>query len=125
MKVKLYLLLGAHFQWLGAVQVQFSSVPSLIGSLGGGGGLKDNSAEILFKSFLQETLVSSSGKGKEVSLFDVIHPAFPLPTTALPTLQGFLKDVLDRLSWHVTCPNHASFCLLTVASSSSVDPQES
>ena len=25
-------------------------------------------------------------------LFDVVHPAFPLLTTALPTLQGALKD---------------------------------
>ena len=22
---------------------------------------------------------------------------------------------MERLSWHVTCPNHASFCLLTIA----------
>ena len=26
------------------------------------------------------------------SLFDVVQPAFPLPTTALPTVQGALKD---------------------------------
>ena len=26
------------------------------------------------------------------ALFDVVHPAFPLPTTASPTLQGALKD---------------------------------
>ena len=25
-------------------------------------------------------------------LFDVVHPAFPLPITALPTLQGALED---------------------------------
>ena len=25
-------------------------------------------------------------------LFDIVHPAFPLPTTASPTLQGALKD---------------------------------
>ena len=25
-------------------------------------------------------------------LFDVVHPAFPLPTTASPTLKGALKD---------------------------------
>ena len=25
-------------------------------------------------------------------LFDVVHPAFPLPTTALPTLQRALRD---------------------------------
>ena len=27
-----------------------------------------------------------------MSFFDVVHPAFPLPTTASPTLQGDLKD---------------------------------
>ena len=29
------------------------------------------------------------GKG---ALFDVVHPAFPMPTTASPTLKGALKD---------------------------------
>ena len=52
--------------------------------------------------------------GQGCPLFDVVYPAFPLPTTALPTLQGALKDVLERLSWRVTSPNHASFRLLTV-----------
>ena len=50
-------------------QVQFSSVQSF-GRFGcrwgGGGGMKDDSAEILFRSFLQEALVSSSGMGKDV-----------------------------------------------------------
>ena len=30
--------------------------------------------------------------GRGCPLFEVIHPAFPLPTTASPTLQGTLKD---------------------------------
>ena len=30
--------------------------------------------------------------GRGCPLFDVIHPAFPLPTTASPTLQGALKN---------------------------------
>ena len=46
--------------------------------------MKDDSAEILFQSLLQVAVVSSS-------LFDVVHPAFPLPTTASPTLQDALK----------------------------------
>ena len=50
--------------------------------------MRDDSAEILFQSFLQEALVSSSGTGRD----DVVHPAFPLPTTVSPTLQGDLKD---------------------------------
>ena len=32
--------------------------------------------------------------GQRCPLFDVVHPAFPLPITALPTLQDALKDVL-------------------------------
>ena len=47
----------------------------------------DDSAEILFQSFLLEAIVSSSGTGRDVHLGDV-HSAFPLPTTASPTLQG-------------------------------------
>ena len=30
--------------------------------------------------------------GRGCPLFDVVHPAFPLPTMASPTLQGVLKD---------------------------------
>ena len=30
------------------------------------------------------------GEGRP--FFDVVHPALPLPTTALPTLQGAMKD---------------------------------
>ena len=30
--------------------------------------------------------------GQRCPLFDVVHPALPLPTTASPTLQGALKD---------------------------------
>ena len=33
---------------------------------GGGGGMRDDSAEILFQSFLQEALVSSSGMDRYV-----------------------------------------------------------
>ena len=38
--------------------------------------------------------MSSSGMGREFPLFDVVHPAFLLPTTSLPTLQGDLKNGL-------------------------------
>ena len=48
-------------------------------------------------------------------LFDIVHPAFPLLTTVSPTLQGALRNDLERLLWRMTCMNHASFCLLTVA----------
>ena len=61
------------------------SVKSL-GRLGHWGDMRDDSAEILFQSFLQEALVSSSGMGKGCPFFDGVHPAFPLPTTASPFL---------------------------------------
>ena len=36
--------------------------------------------------------------GQGCHLFVVVHPAFPLPTTATHTLKGALKDSLGRLS---------------------------
>ena len=54
--------------------------------------MRDDTAEVLFQSFLQEALVSSCGMGREgCPLLDVVHPAFSLPTTASPTLHGALK----------------------------------
>ena len=49
--------------------------------------MRDDSAAMLFQSFLHQALVGSSGMGR-----DVVHPAFLLPTTASPTLKGALKD---------------------------------
>ena len=102
--------------------------------------LRDDSAEILFQSFLQEALVNSFGTGRDVHSH-VDHPAFPLLTTASPTLKGALKNssgevvmvcdmpeslkfpsfesCLERLLWCVTCPHYLSFHLFTVASSGS------
>ena len=34
--------------------------------------------------------------GQECPLFDVVHPAFPLPTTASPILRGALKDGVEE-----------------------------
>ena len=52
--------------------------------------MRDDSEEIFFQSFLQEANVSSPGM--DCPHFGVVHPAFPLPTTASPTLQSTLKD---------------------------------
>ena len=54
--------------------------------------MTDDSAEILFRSFSAGGPFEQFWHGQERSLFDVVHSAFPLPTTALPTLQGALKD---------------------------------
>ena len=69
--------------------VQFSSIPWPIGSSGGHDG----------RFSRDPPPVSSAGgpceqlwHGQECPLFNVVLPAFPLPTTALPTLQGVLND---------------------------------
>ena len=66
----------------------FTSVPRRLGRRG---DMRDDSAEIL--------PISSAGGPCEqfwhrqgCPLFDVVHPAFPLPTTASPALRGVLKD---------------------------------
>ena len=53
--------------------------------------MTDDSAEILFQLF-SEAFLGQFWHGQECSLFDVIRPACPLPTTALPNFQGALKD---------------------------------
>ena len=53
------------------------------------GDVRDDSAEILFQSSLQEAVVGSSRMGRDAHSFDVVHSAFPLPT-----LQGVLTDGL-------------------------------
>ena len=56
--------------------------------------MNDDSAEIpLDQSFLQETLAYEQfWHGQGCPLFDVVHSAFPLPTTASPTLQCAPND---------------------------------
>ena len=66
--------------------VQFSSASWLIGGQ--------------VELFSRETLPAFSAgghweqfwQGQGCPFFDVVHPAFPLPTTASPTLQGALKN---------------------------------
>ena len=42
--------------------------------------------------------MSNSGMGRDVyPFFDVVHSAFPLPTMALPTLQGAQKDCFGEV----------------------------
>ena len=54
--------------------------------------MTDDLAEILFQSFFAEGPCEQFWHGQKRSHFDVVHPAFLLPTTALPTLQGALKE---------------------------------
>ena len=103
-------------------QQPLNSVHSL-DQLGHQGDMTDDSADSL--------QVISAGShceqvwhGQGCPLFDVVYPAFPLPTTASPILQGALKNGWGGggLSWRVTCPNHESFRLLTVARRGSYGP---
>ena len=69
--------------------VQFSSVLSLIGSSGGHEG---RFSRDIFPVFCAGSPREQFRHGQICSLFDVVHPAFPLPTTAPPTLKGALMD---------------------------------
>ena len=56
------------------------------------GGRKADSAEILFKSFLQVALVSRSGMGRDVHSLMLSIQHFLCRPWRRPTLQGSLKD---------------------------------
>ena len=87
-----------------------------------GGDTRDDSVEILFQSFLQGAVVSSSGIGRDVQS-DVVRPSFPLPTTTALAFQGAIKGgfwwgILRRAA----CPNRGTLRLLTVARRGSFEP---
>ena len=73
--------------------------------------MKDNSAEILSQSFLQEALVSS-WLGQGCPLFDDVHAASLLPTTASPTLQGAPKDGFGEVVVAYNMPESCKFLSL-------------
>ena len=84
--------------------------------------MRDDSAEILFQSFLQEALVSSSGMGKYVrSLMWPIQHFLSQPRR-LPPSKVLWRMVLERLFWSVTCRNHESFRLPAVIGRGSYGP---
>ena len=58
--------------------------------------MTDDSAEVLFQSFSAGGPCEQFWHVEGCPLFDVVHPAFPLPTTALPTLQDALKARLGK-----------------------------
>ena len=101
---------------------QFISVPWLIGSSRGQEGPYSRD---LLQAFSAGGPCEQFWHGQGCPLFDVVHPAFPLLTTASPTLQGSLTMILERPSWHVTCLNYASFCSSQLPDEVPVDPQGS
>ena len=76
--------------------------------------MRDSSAEILVQPFPWEAIVSSFGLGSCPSSISSADQGVACPPRRPP-----LGMDLERLSWHVTFPNHASFHLLTAASRSS------
>ena len=101
----------------GKVQ-QFSSLADWVI----GGNMRDDPAEILSQSFLQEAIVSSSGMGRGVhSLTFSIQHFFSWPQRH-PSSKVRWRMVLERVSWCVTCPYDESFHLLTVARRGSCGP---
>ena len=98
---------------------QFSSVPWPVGSLGGHAGWLSRDPR---QSFLQEAILSSSGIFRDVrslmlSIQRFLCQPWCCPHSEVPWRMGF-----ERLSWCVTCPNHASSHLLTVARRGSFGP---
>ena len=63
---------------------------------------RDDSTEILFQSFLQEALVSSSGMGRDV------HPLM-LPIQHFPTLKGALEDGFGEVVFACAMPEPCKF----------------
>ena len=84
--------------------------------------MRDDSAQILFQSFLQEALVSSSGIGRDVHFLMLSIQLFLCRPRRRPPSKVSWRMVLERLSGRVTCPNHASFLLLTGARTGSCGP---
>ena len=86
------------------------------------GDMRDDSAEILFQSFLQEALVGSSGMGRDVQSLKLSIQHFFCRPRRRPPFYVPWRMVLERLSWRVTYPNHENVRLLTVARRGSCAP---
>ena len=63
-----------------------------LGRRGRGGGHEVRFSRDPLSVFSAEGPCEQFWHGQICPLFDIVHPAFPLPTTALPTLQGALKE---------------------------------
>ena len=84
--------------------------------------MRDDSAEILFQSFLREAIVSKSGTDRDIhfltsSIKHSLCRPWPCPPSNVSWRMG-----LERPQWRLACSNHASFRLLTVASRGSCGP---
>ena len=84
--------------------------------------MRDNLAEIFFQSFLLEALMSSSCMGRDLHCLMLPIQHFLCWPWCCPPSKVPWRIVLERLSWCVTCWNHVSFRLLTVARRGSCRP---
>ena len=66
--------------------------------------------------------MSSSGKGRDVQSLLLSIQRFLCRPRRHPPSKVPGRMILERLSWPVTCPNHANFRLLTVARRGSCGP---
>ena len=81
----------------------------VVAGCGKGRSIRDDSADILFQSFLQRAVVNVSGMVRDVhSLTLSIQHFLCLPQRRPPSKVPWGR-VLERLSCRVTCPNRASW----------------
>ena len=73
------------------------------------GNVTDDSAEVFFQSFLQEALVSSSGIDRNIHCLMLSIQHLLCQPRHRPPCKVPWRMIWERLSWRVTCPNHASF----------------
>ena len=86
----------------GSRTVQFSSAP-WPNRRGGGWGHEGRFRRDPIPVFSAGGPCEQLWHGQEWRIFYVVHLAFPLPTTASPTLQGVLKDIFVEAVVGVTC----------------------
>ena len=74
--------------------------------------MRDNLAEIVFQSFFAGDPCEQFWRGLGCPLFDAVHQAFLLPTTALPILQGALMDGFGEAAMACDMPEPCKFLSL-------------
>ena len=89
----------------------------VVAGCGKGRSIRDDSADILFQSFLQRAVVNVSGMVRDVHSLTLSIQYFLCRPQRRPLSEVPWRMVLRRPLWHVTCPNYTSF--------PSLDPQGS